>query len=137
MSEPLDAAATDAPGEFGPAPIVPDSRFPQDAQYALEARGDAADLLVPSGGYLHCVDIERGGLQPRIGDPVIVRLVRGDVIETAACRLTHEGLQPLTSNPSRGAFIPRTALTHIRNDFLGLPEARIQAVIIAGLARYI
>lgn len=70
----------------GDAPFALDHRFPADAQYGLTVVGESINRIAMPNDILHCVNIEKAGLQPRENDLVIVERTRAQagIQETTA-----------------------------------------------------
>lgn len=52
--------------------ILPDPRFPADAQFALEARGTSMNRIIEPGDYVHCLEVARSGRTSSSGDIVVI-----------------------------------------------------------------
>ncbi len=68
-------------------PHPPDPRFPPEAQFDLVVEGSSLDKLANEGDLIRCVDIERGRVEIRNGDIVIVERTKGDARELLGKRV--------------------------------------------------
>lgn len=91
-------------------PVMPSTRYPPQAQYALRVVGTSIDKVAPPGAILTFVDIYEVGMEPPNGALVHVERRRGDLVETTVKQLRQEGkareLWPLSTDPRHQAKIP-------------------------------
>lgn len=88
-------AVEDAPDSVFP----PDPRYPIEAQYDLNVRGSSLNRVARDGDMLRCVDIVRAGIEPREGDLVIVKRTRGQLVELTAKRVRRRPGGPIELHP--------------------------------------
>ncbi len=73
--------------EFRRVPVAPDPRYPREAQYALQIRGNSVNKVAADGTVVICVDMLAAGLDPRDGDLVAVERKRGSLVEATLKRV--------------------------------------------------
>jgi transcriptional regulator with XRE-family HTH domain len=98
-------------------PFSQDPAFGSRRQYAIEVRGNSMDLLVKDGQYAIVVDAF--GQAPRDGDVVVVRRIRGNLIERTIKRFRE--------NTGPGVLMPEsTESRHEPVPFIGDEETTIE-----------
>lgn len=71
--------------------LPPDPRWPAQCQYDLVVKGTSLNRVARDGDYLRCVDIPTTGIAVRDGDLVVVRRLRGGMVETTCKRAKRNG----------------------------------------------